>query len=87
LVPNATVAVVPEALYRNAGPRYRSVITDYKGQFEIHGIAPASYKLFAWSVVDGAAFRNQEFLKEYEDRGSVVELQEATRTSIDLIAF
>lgn len=86
-VPDATVVLVPDAPYRSAAPRYRSVITDHKGQFEIHGIAPASYKLFAWSEMEGTAYLNPDFLKVFEERGKPLEIQKGTRQAMDLIAF
>jgi hypothetical protein len=87
VVPDATVAVVPDPPYRNAEARYRSVITDHKGQFEIHGIAPGAYKLFAWGDVEGFAYRNSEFIKAFEDRGKPIEVQKEGRIQIDLLAF
>jgi hypothetical protein len=83
----ATVAVVPDEPYRATGLLYRSVITDPNGKFEIHGIAPGSYKLFAWPELEGAAYRNAEFMKEYEDRGKPVKVEKGGRASVDLTTF
>ena len=46
-LPGAIVAVVPDAPYREVSLRYRSVVTDRDGRFEVHGIAPGTYKVFA----------------------------------------
>ena len=62
LIPGATVALVPDPPYRGAGFRYRSVIADYKGEFDISGIAPGPYKLFAWAELEGFAYRNAEIM-------------------------
>ncbi len=80
----AVVAVVPDKPRRAAGPLYRSVVSDPNGQFEIHGIAPGSYKLFAWPELDGAAYRNAEFMKDFEERGIPAKIEKGARVSIGL---
>lgn len=80
----AVVAAVPDEPRRTANPLYRSVVSDPDGRFEIHGIAPGSYKLFAWTELDGAAYRNAEFMKDFEERGKPVMIEKGTRVWIDL---
>jgi len=86
-VPAASVALVPNAPYRATALLYRSVIADPSGKFEIHGVAPGSYKLFAWPEVEGTAYRNAHFMKEYEERGKPVKIEKRDRVSIDLVSF
>ena len=86
-LPDAVVVLVPDPPYRQTSLRYRSVITDRNGRFEIHGIAPGSYKLFAWSELEGFAYRNSEFMKEFENRGTPVEINKGSRLSADLTAL
>lgn len=83
----AVVAVVPDAPRRATGLLYRSVVTDPNGRFEIHGIAPGSYKLFAWVELEGAAYRNAEFMKNFEERGTPAKIEKGSRVSIDLTAL
>src|SRR5688572_22900925 len=86
-LPDAVVGLVPDAPRRKAGPLYQSVITDPNAKFEIHGIAPGSYKLFAWPELEGLAYRNAEFMKEFEDRGKPVKVEKGVRLAVDLTAF
>lgn len=86
-VSDAVVALVPDAPLRNAGPLYRSVISDVNGNFELRGIAPGAYHLFAWPELEGAAYRNAEFMKEFEGRGKPVVIEKGTRLSMDVTAF
>ena len=62
-------------------------IADPNGRFEIHGIAPGSYKLFAWPELEGAAYRNADFMQEFEQRGKPVKIQKRDRVSTDLTVF
>jgi len=67
--------------------RDRSGITDFKGAFELSGVAPGSYQVFAWPDLNGAAYRNAEFMKKYEGKGQAIKLEKASRVSIDLTAL
>jgi hypothetical protein len=62
---DSAVVLVPDSPYDKVLARYRSVITDSNGKYEIHGIAPGSYQLYAWSELEGFAYRNAEFMKEF----------------------
>jgi hypothetical protein len=84
---DAAVALVPDAPYRATGLRYRAVVTDPRGRFELHGVAPGSYKLFAWPELEGAAYRNAEFMKEFEDRGKPLKVDKGAKPSVDLTVF
>src|SRR6185295_9124914 len=71
---SAIAALVPEAPYRTAGPLYRTVTSDVKGRFELRGIRPGAYRLYAWSDLEGPAYRNEEFMKAFEDMGKRIEI-------------
>jgi hypothetical protein len=87
LAPDVSVALVPDEPYRTTGLKYKNVVTDHRGQFEIHGIAPGAYKLFAWHELDGAAYRNADFMREFDDRGQPVVIEKGTRQTVNLVAF
>jgi hypothetical protein len=78
----ATVALIPNPQDR-AKHLYRTAITDENGQFTIPAIAPGSYRLFAWSKLNGAAYKNAEFMKQYEARGAPVVIQKSGRSRIE----
>jgi hypothetical protein len=83
---DAVVALVPDAPLRNAGPLYRSGATDQNGSFELRGAAPGSYHLFAWPELEGAAYRNADFMKQFEDGGKAVRIERPERVSVDITA-
>jgi hypothetical protein len=86
VLPHATVALVPDVPYRATGLRFRNAVTDPHGKFELHGIAPGSYKLFAWPELEGAAYRNAEFMKSFEDQGMPIKVERGTREMVDFAA-
>jgi hypothetical protein len=65
----------------------RNRYPDAKRWFELRGIRPGSYHLFAWSVLEGAGYRNAEFMKDFEDRGKPIEIQKGNPISVNLTAF
>ena len=87
MLSHAVVALVPDSPMPSAGPLYRSDISDIRGLFELRGIAPGSYRLFAWTELEGAAYRNPQFMKEFEERGMPVRIEKGQRLSMDLLAY
>jgi hypothetical protein len=81
---DAVIALVPDAPLRAAGPFYRSSTSNADGSFELRGIAPGSYRLFAWSELEGAAYRNAEFIKKFEERGTPIRVDKIGRLAVDV---
>ena len=75
----AVVALVPDD--RDASQLFRTTTTDQNGAFALRAVAPGSYRLFAWPEVDGAAYRNAEFLKKYEEQATAVKVERSGKTS------
>ncbi len=51
---------------------HRDSRSDEQGVFHFDGVAPGSYKLFAWDNIPSGAFLNADFLKQYEDLGRAI---------------
>jgi hypothetical protein len=80
-VPNATVVLVPAAQMRRPD-LYKSTHTDAEGRFDLRGITPGDYMLFAWDDVESGAWMNADFLKSYESRGREIKVAEGSRQVI-----
>jgi protocatechuate 3,4-dioxygenase beta subunit len=83
-VANAVIVAVPEARLRGRIERFRKTVSDQSGRFVLHGIQPGEYTLFAWESVDGEAYYNPEFLKNYEQQGSALRMSEGDRKTVQL---
>ena len=78
---NATVVLVPEPAQRRRPEFYKTTFADEVGGFRFAGIAPGNYTVFAWEDVEDGAWQDPEFIREFEDRGVAVRIDEgATRT-------
>jgi hypothetical protein len=78
------VALIPDEPLRGTGYLYRSTVSDVGGGFELTGVAPGSYHLFAWPRTSGAAFKNEDFIKKYQSAGKAVTIRNTESISTDI---
>jgi hypothetical protein len=84
-VPGVWAVAIPEQLEkRKYKGLYKSISTDQNGHFEIHGLAPGKYKLFSWEGIQAGAWEDPDFLKEYEEKGQTIDVQEGGERSMEL---
>jgi hypothetical protein len=70
--PAASVVLVPNDPRRSRIDLYKIATADESGRFRLTAVAPGDYKIFAWEFVDGGAWLDPAFLRQYEDRGTPV---------------
>jgi hypothetical protein len=73
---SGSVVLIPESRLRGKSSYYKTGTTDQNGNVTLRGIPPGQYTLFAWDYVEGYAFFNPEFLRQYEAKGTPVTLEE-----------
>jgi hypothetical protein len=72
-MPNVVVALVPDLPgLRNVTTYYRNTTTDFSGRFQLNGVPPGDYKLFAWEYTSPDSWQNADFLRPYENAGKPV---------------
>ena len=85
-VPGAVITVFAntpsERLYRT--DMYRVTATDTAGRFQLNGLPPGDYKIFAWENVENAAWMDPSFLDAYERRGRTLHIDEGQALTVDL---
>jgi hypothetical protein len=66
-----TATLIPDPPRRQNLTLYKSafVSADGKGNFNFTGIAPGTYRVFAWDNLPTGTEQNAEFMGEYETRG------------------
>jgi hypothetical protein len=82
----ATVALIPEDSLRFR-IAHKYAVTDAEGKFQIHGIAPGDYKLFAWEQVERGAWQDPEFISRHERSGKAVRIEEGRNATVELTAI
>jgi carboxypeptidase family protein len=86
-MPNAVVALVPYPIGSGRNDLYKNGVTDVAGQFQLRGIAPGDYIVFAWDDVEFGAWRDPEFTRSYESVGKRLHIGEAGNETIELTIF
>lgn len=86
-IADAVVVAVPEARFRSHPDRYRKAVTDQRGRFMLRGLPPGDYTILAWESVDGDAYYDPEFLKNYEGQGKTLHVNESDHASVQLKAI
>ena len=74
----AVALLVPAEKFRHVAAFYRWIGSDDKGHFEMKGVRPGDYKLFAVEEIDPRTVQDPEFLKPIEASGVAVTLREGT---------
>jgi hypothetical protein len=83
-VPRTTVVLVPSLSRRQNPELYKIVQTDAQGHFALTGVAPGSWKVFAWESIQPSAYQNAEFIQKYEERGTSVTVAAGVRVNTDV---
>ncbi len=73
--PGATVVAIPDAAFRKRSDRFFTAAADQQGRFQMKGMPPGEYKLFAWDDVEPGAWFDPEFLRPIEARGETVKIE------------
>jgi len=81
---NATVALVPSSSLRQQTNLFKNTQTNAEGHFIFESIPPGSYKLFAWEDVEPLAWFDEEFIRNFENRGTEILIRESAKESVEI---
>ena len=81
---NVTVVLIPNAERRSRFDLYRTASTDATGHFHIEGLAPGDYHVFSWENVENGAWQDPDFIRQLEDRGKPIRINEGGTSNIEL---
>jgi hypothetical protein len=78
----ARVVLVPEARHRR--DLYFALVASSTGRFQLQGIPPGNYKVFAWKDAPNGSWYDPDFLQAYEDRGLPVQIAPGSAEYVEL---
>jgi len=81
---NAKVVLVPDSSRRKRGDLYKNASADDQGRYRLSGLAPGTYKVFAWERIEDGAWQDPDFIKLYENLGRQVRIQEDQHATSDV---
>jgi hypothetical protein len=80
----AAVVLAPEGKFAEVESFFRVAMADDSGHFEMEGLTPGTYRLYAFDRMDPEFVGKPEALKPYRDQGNSVKLAEGARVSKQL---
>jgi hypothetical protein len=81
---DATVTLIPDESHRSLTWMYKTAQTDKDGHFNIKGVRPGEYTIYAWEEIEKGACEDPDFMKPHESEGEKVSIKEGSHESIQL---
>ena len=81
--PGRPVTLAPDPPRAELSLRVRSTASDEKGRFNITGVAPGTYRLYAWVEPVTDVLADPEFLKRFEAQATPVTVREGESAQLD----
>ena len=78
------VVAVPELDKRSQQRLFKLTVTDRDGHFELKGLAPGEYQIFAFEEIEYGAYVDSELLKPISDKGQRVTIKAKSKESLNL---
>jgi protocatechuate 3,4-dioxygenase beta subunit len=63
---------------------YKTATTDQDGRFTLRGITPGDYRVYAWEDIEPFSYYDATILRQYEQQGKLVRIQEASAENVDV---
>lgn len=82
-IPQATIVAVPAK--REREDLYQTATSDQNGSFEMRGLAPGEYRVYAWREIEPQAWLDPEVLKQAEPNSTPLKLTASQRATVQLV--
>lgn len=66
------ITLIPDPPRRENLLLYKTAVSNAMGMFTLNGVAPGTYKLFAWEQIPTGAEQDSDFMREYDLLGTSV---------------
>jgi hypothetical protein len=86
-VVSAMVVLIPESSARRELQQFHRMAPAQAGTYQLTGVPPGRYKLFAWESIPTFAWMDPDVLKPVESKGKAIEIQEGSKDTVDLRAL
>jgi hypothetical protein len=80
----ATVVLVPDEARRSVSMFFKTGTTDQTGAFNVKGVAPGEYTVYAWESIESGAWQNPDILKLVDGRGERVKIAKNGTETVQL---
>jgi sarcosine oxidase gamma subunit len=81
------VLAAPQGAMASRLSQYATAGVDESGHFAFTGLTPGAYRILAFEELAPQAWADPEFLKDYSDRGTLVDLSEGPAAEVQIAAI
>jgi len=78
------VTLVPKGDGTHPDHLYQTVRTNMDGTFQIQGIAPGDYRIYAWEDLESGAERDPSFVGQFTDFGAEISVDEGEAETVQM---
>lgn len=82
--PGVTVLVAPDRKLAGLADEFRTATTDQNGKYQLQGLRPGSYRVYAFEHIDPGAYEDETWLNGFADLAQTVRLSEGGQENLDL---
>lgn len=82
--PGVTVLVAPDRKLGGLADEFRTATTDQNGKYQVQGLRPGSYRVYAFEHIDPGAYEDETWLNGFADLAQTVRLTEGGQENLDL---
>ena len=83
--PGSIVTLAPDPAGPGMTQRYQRVNTDQNGRFDMKGITPGSYRVYAWDQLEPGEQYDPDMLKAHADKSAAVTVAEVSSFQLETI--
>ena len=80
------VSLIPDSSLRYH-VNHKFVSTDATGRFQLQGVPPGDYHLFAIEDAESGSWQDPGFMRDYESRGTAVHISPNSTIAIDVVSI
>ena len=63
--------------------RLKTAVADQSGRYEIKGLAPGDYRVFAFEDIENGAAEDVDFMKRFTDKSSKITIRELGTETVE----
>ncbi len=82
--PGLPVTVLPDPAQPMQPYLIKTATTDTDGKFQVSGLAPGNYKVYAWSAITAELYKDPEFMRRFENDGAKIVVKEGSTERVEL---
>ena len=82
--PGVTIVAAPDRKHAGLADAIRTATTDQNGRYQLQGLRPGSYHIYAFEHIEPGAYEDEEWLKGFASQSQSLRVAEGAQETLDL---